>query len=104
MSETFLFADEPPSEQPNTGSPQLEKLLDWLINHWPRQTISAAELYNWGPTCIRDRKLALELAGILEKHRWLRPLKTHRHDRRVWQINRGPIPTPLTGRISTTAT
>jgi hypothetical protein len=104
-NETFSFADEPTPEvkQPLTQSPQLEKLLDWLVNHWPRPTISVADICTYGPR-PRNRNRAVELAEILTKYRWLEPLKTHRRDRQEWKIIRGPTPIPLTNRISTTAT
>jgi hypothetical protein len=81
-------------EQPRRRSPQLERLLDWLVNHWPRPTISAAEICTYGPR-PRTRDRAIELAEILVRHGWLRPLKTHRRDRREWQIVRGPTPLVL---------
>jgi hypothetical protein len=103
-NETYLFADDPPQQQ-NTSSPELEKLLDWLINHWSRPSISLAQIYCWGPHCVRNNKTrAMELAGILTEYRWLERLPSRRRDRQEWQINRGPTPIPLTDRISTTTT
>jgi hypothetical protein len=102
--ETFTFADAPPKQSHDTSPPELEKLLDWLINHWLRPRISLAEIYTFGPRCIRNRKRALELAGVLEKHRWLELLESHRRDRQQWRIIRGPTPIPLTDRISATTT
>jgi hypothetical protein len=96
-NETFLLADNPePTKQPRTNSSQLEKLLNWLVHHWTRPTISAAEIYTYGPWFIRgDRNRVIELAKILVTHGWLTPLKTHRHDSQRWQIARGPTPLML---------
>ena len=102
--ETFTFADAPPKQSHDTSPPELEKLLDWLINHWPRSSISTAEICTYGPRSVRNRNRAIELTTVLTAHRWLEPLPTHRRDRQEWKINRGPTPIPLTDRISTTAT
>src|SRR5262245_42888007 len=61
-------------------------LLDWLRNHWPKTTICARDLYRNAPNPIRDRKIALDLAEELVAQGSLTPIKTHRHDRKAWQI------------------
>jgi hypothetical protein len=62
-------------------------LLDWLRNRWPGTTVCARDLYRRGPGPIRgDRKIALELAEALTAQGWLAPVKTHRYDRKAWQI------------------
>jgi hypothetical protein len=65
-----------------------EKLLDWVVNHWTRPTISARDICRYGPNSIRDRKSAIDQAEILAKHGWLTPIKTRRRDMREWQIIR----------------
>jgi hypothetical protein len=70
-------------------------LLDWLVNHWPRETISASEICTYGPYPFRTRDRAVELAETLAKLGWLVALKTPRRNMRKWQIVRGPTPLAL---------
>src|SRR5262245_2507868 len=88
--ETFTFADEPaPAKQPHKSPPQL--LLDWLLQHWHKPTISVREIGVYGPGAIRDREIMIGSAETLVRHGWLSPLKAHRYDRRVWHIDRKPV-------------
>ena len=61
-------------------------LLNWLRNHWPETTICARDLYRNAPSPIRDRKIALDLAEELVAQGALAAIKTHRRDRKAWQI------------------
>ena len=38
-----------------------QKLLDWLKG-WPDKTISARDIYQYGPSAIRDRSTTLTVA------------------------------------------
>jgi Protein of unknown function (DUF3987) len=67
-----------------------QKLLDWLLREWAKPTVSARDIYTYGPNAIRDRETTLSLAKILVDHGWLKPHKTRRHDAREWQIIRNP--------------
>jgi len=78
---------EAASKQPHRSPP---KLLDWLLTHWNKPTVTARDIYRVGPNSIRNRKSAIDLAEILAKHGWLVPLKVHRRDMKEWQIVRGP--------------
>jgi len=72
-------------------SSQIEKLLDWLVNHWPEATISARDIYRHGPYFIlNDPKGAIALATRLAENGWLTPIKSWRRDRKEWRIARGP--------------
>jgi hypothetical protein len=72
-------------------APPIEKLLDWLINFWPHDTICARDIYRLGPGCVQnDRKNAIDLVQILVTNGWLTPIKSWRRDRKEWQIARGP--------------
>jgi len=70
------------------GDSLIEKLLDWLVNHWPKDTITAREIYTHGPNSIRDKKTTLGLAQILVERGWLVPVNTHQHNMRAWKIVR----------------
>ena len=70
------------------GDSPIEKLLDWLVNHWAKDTITALEIYTHGPNSIRDKKTTLYLAQILVERGWLVPVNTHKHNMRGWKIVR----------------
>ena len=74
----------------NYKSSPIERLLDWLVNRWPRPTICARDIYVYGPRCTRNLKSALNSTKILTENGWLTPVKSHRYDRHEWQIIRGP--------------
>ena len=76
----------PPAD---SNSPPIERLLDFIVNRWPRPVIRVREICQFGPGSIRDRKSALALAEVLAANGWLAPIKTRRHDTRAWQIVRG---------------
>jgi hypothetical protein len=69
-----------------------QKLLNWLVHEWTNPTVSARNIYTYGPNAIRDRETTLSLAKILVDHGWLRPIKTRRSDMREWQIIKGSQP------------
>jgi hypothetical protein len=76
----------PPADRRSSPT---ERLLDWLINHWPEPTISVRNICRCGPNPIRNRKSAIDQAKILAENGWLAPLKAHRRDRKIWRIARG---------------
>ena len=77
----------PPVEKAaEPGSSPIEKLLDWLVNHWPRSTITAQKIYTYGPNCIRDKKTTLSLAQILVEQGWLVPIETRQYNTHEWKI------------------
>jgi hypothetical protein len=63
------------------------RLLNWLLNYWTKPTISTWQIYTYGPR-PRDPKGAIGMAEILVQRGWLTPIHTHRHDRKVWLVNR----------------
>ena len=92
-----LDRGRPPTEE---SSPPIERLLDWLVSHWPKNTVTAREIYTYGPNSIRDRKTTLSLAHMLVERGWLVPIESRgrhgagcgRHNRREWKIVRGANP------------
>jgi hypothetical protein len=67
----------------------IEKLLDWLVNYWGKTTVTAREIYIYGPNCVRDRPTTLNLAQTLVERGWLVPIKPRgpsRRDKREWKI------------------
>jgi hypothetical protein len=62
----------PPIEKAREVSPA-QKLLDWL-QHWGETTVSARDIYTYGPR-PREREKAINQAKILVEHGWLSPTK-----------------------------
>ena len=79
-------------KQQREGSPSIEKLLDWLVNHWAKTTVTAREIYTYGPNHVRDKKTTLSLAQILVERGWLIPMHPdfltgrRRRDKSEWKI------------------
>jgi hypothetical protein len=84
------YINDPPEkerrEKQHPKSPPIEKLLNWLVNYWTKPTISARDIYTYGPHPIRNQESAVDLAEILVRHGWLAPIKSRRRDMREWQI------------------
>jgi hypothetical protein len=55
-----------------------------------RDTVKTADILQFGPNPLRNRKSARSSAEILEKNGWLTPLPTRRYCDREWKIERGP--------------
>jgi hypothetical protein len=67
-----------------------ETLLEWLLKHWAKPTVTARDIYRSGPSPIRnDIKTILNLTQILAERGWLIQTPTWRHDKREWKITRG---------------
>jgi hypothetical protein len=84
-----LAQGRPPTEEaikrPNGGSPQIERLLDWLVTRWGKPTVTARDICIYGPR-PRDKKTAVSLAQTLVDRGWLARIETDRHDKREWRI------------------
>jgi hypothetical protein len=92
-----IFAKYVPAEKqqpepvtpPNQLDPGLTRLANWVVNHWPNQTICARDLVtNIGH--IRTSEEAVALGRRLAKAGLLIPLHAHRYDRKIWMIVRNP--------------
>ena len=83
----------PPPEEKAKVDPA-QKLLDWLMQRWPKDTVSRRDISNHGPRPIRNKQSAIDAAETLERYGWLVPAPTHRHDRRVWKIVPKPVVRP----------
>jgi hypothetical protein len=77
----------PPSDY---KSPPIERLLDFIVNRWPKPVIRVREICQYGPGCLRDRKSAIALAEVLAANGWLAPLPpTRQHNEKLYRIVRG---------------
>jgi hypothetical protein len=72
----------------NPRSLPLGRLLNWLLNYWTKPTISARDIYTYGPRPIKNLKEAIGVAEIMVRQGWLVPIQAHRHDRKTWLIVR----------------
>jgi hypothetical protein len=70
-----------PEKEPPAVDPAI-KLLEWLTFKWSRPTITATDLYQYGPNALRDRKSVMNLTGVLVSQGRLIPIKKRRHDSR----------------------
>jgi hypothetical protein len=72
---------------------QAQHLLAWLHNVWQKPVVSLPDLYQRGPSAIRDKASAHSAVTKLETHGWLMPTApceiegTFRHE--VWRIIKG---------------
>src|SRR5215510_5010815 len=71
-------------------APPVEKLLDWLVNRWPKDTVNINNILQFGPTPLRNHMSARPTAEILEKHGGLTRTKARHYRQREWRIERGP--------------
>jgi len=91
--EMFSFADDTEPTKTVVNQPQM--LLDWLLQHWTNPDICLRDIRAYAPNSIRDEEIAISSAEALVRHGWLTELRAHRHDRRVWRIDRKPIIHPI---------
>jgi hypothetical protein len=85
-----------------TGSGQVgadllasQALLNWLLTVWEEPVISLPDIYQRGPSAIRDATTARKLVAILEEHGWLRRIPqgavvAGQQRREAWRIWRPP--------------
>jgi hypothetical protein len=91
-NETYLLADNSPPVEAKHEDPTA-KLLEWLVKHWNRPSITVQNIHRLGPNSLRDKKTILRLTQVLEDQKWLVPIQTWRRDKREWKIARGlPLP------------
>jgi hypothetical protein len=71
-------------------------LLNWLLTVWKEPVISPPDIYQLGPSAIREAAKARKLVAILEEHGWLRRIPegaevAGQRRREAWRIRRTPI-------------
>ena len=80
-----------PQTTPLPTSWAARELLNWLQNVWNKPTVRANDIRQFGPNCIRDRKIILNATEFLERYGWLAPMKTRQHNMKLWQVTIGPL-------------
>jgi hypothetical protein len=91
----FGYAEEKNQSEPK-AAPEVtpeQQLLNFL-QRWPKDTVSAREIRQFGPRSTRDPQDAMNSAEVLVKHGWLSPIQSSRRDRREWQVVRRPLIRP----------
>ena len=53
------------------------QLLEWLIKHWGRPTVTLRDILRLGPYLLRNKETILRLTQKLEDRAWLIPTQTH---------------------------
>jgi hypothetical protein len=88
-------------EQPHKDPLPIEELLDWLVNHWAKDTVTMRNILQYGPNRIRDRKKIIDATEALVKNKWLVATRTRRRDMYEWLILRKPVlrPTIITKNV-----
>jgi hypothetical protein len=84
-----LERHEPEIPRTNLKLLPVGRLLNWILNYWDERTISARDIYTYGPRCIQNLQDAVGVAEILVQQGWLIPVRAHRHDRKLWLVVRG---------------
>lgn len=67
-----------------------QQLLDWARRF---EKVHLAQMYQYGPSAVRDAKTARKMVGILEEHGWLTRIEGGEkldgmHRREVWQVRK----------------
>ena len=111
------YIDEPEKAQPKLDEPEIirrgprgvsplihrsssptEKLLSWMVNYWPKPTVTARDIRAYGPYCTRDPTDVVSRTKTLVQYGWLIPVRAWRRDMKKWRIVREPgkeIPTQV---------
>jgi hypothetical protein len=74
----------------NRKSAPSEMVVAWLVNHWPRNTITLRDFYSYAPNCARDPTNRASLIETLTAYGWLVPIEAWRRDQKKWRVVRGP--------------
>jgi len=72
------------------GASPSEKLLVWLVNYWPKPTITLRDIYSYAPNSVRDPADIINLTKTLTEFGWLVPTTAWRRDMKKWKIVREP--------------
>lgn len=78
----------PPKEQIKQPVDNLEKILDWLINRWTKDTVTLRDIFAYGPYPARNKEAALSLMQILSTRGWVIPTKSNQYRSKRWKISR----------------
>ena len=72
-----------------------QKLLNWLIQRWNKETVWMRDIRQFGPSALRNPKTAIDAAAVLVRDGWLISEPTRRYDAHKWRFVRRPIAHPL---------
>jgi hypothetical protein len=100
--------DEAPPTEETTKQPYekhklIERLLDWLMNRWVGDSVTAFQIRHHGPYPFRppaSSTLAVDIAEELVARGWLMAVKPRRRDSKEWKIARRPA-SQMTSQVKT---
>ena len=81
---------QPIIPQAHPKSHPSEKLLAWIVNYWPKPTITLRDIYSYAPNSVRDPADIINLTKTLTEFGWLIPTTAWRRDMKKWRIIREP--------------
>jgi hypothetical protein len=64
------------------------RLLNWILDFWDEPTISAYQIYTYGPRPIKNLKEAVGAAEVLTRQGWFTPVRELRSNSKRWLIVR----------------
>ena len=65
------------------------QLLDWLQSHWNMWAVSLLDIYQRGPSAIRDKARASRMVSILEDHGYLDRIESGAEIEGKWRREHG---------------
>jgi hypothetical protein len=75
--------------KPHPQYPPSKRLRDWLVDKWPKATVTTREVRIYGPR-PRDGKTVQALMQALTEQRWITPVEARRRNTQEWEIFRRP--------------
>jgi hypothetical protein len=87
-NETTVEKKPAPRLNKHTVNLTTTELLHWIQHRWSKPFICLRDLQIYGPVACKDHATALRLAQTLEKQGWLKPVRAHRRDRKLWKTPR----------------
>jgi hypothetical protein len=74
----------------HSGTSPSETLLVWLVNCWPKPTITLRDIQCYAPNSVRDPADIINLTRTLTEYGWLVPAAAWRRDMKKWRVVRKP--------------
>ena len=94
---TEAASSEEANKQSDKKHQLVERLLEWLMRTWTRDTVTIFQIRHDGPYPFRapaPASLAANIAEELVKRGWLLRMKPRRRDSIEWRVAHRPAPQP----------
>jgi hypothetical protein len=86
MATLFEKLGQPPPAPIKKAQKLPAQLLLDFLQRWPKPTVTARNVCQFGPHANRKLENVISSAEVLVKSGWLTPIKANRHDTHQWQI------------------